>query len=424
LLQNLVFKCAKADGIRDFFHVGLLSCGGRVASAFSGALAGQGLVPAAAETVRAMATPALSDTPQQGQLVSVRSRQRVVNGARPGTLACAALKPIFHGPQQLLTHSSVEDAGLGEQLHAIREIGPGARLVEKIARPDPTGSDPPDQLDASLDAVRWGAASTADVKNIQVPLGSGLDTEDDSPRLSALEEAPPELRAVRVVTNEAAQGEKFVIPQNMRVPASSVIRSLFEADGERDAANHQDLGHWSDSKSKRLEGRAVAVEARRVADRVIAVVQPVEPVRRLQEQPPGPHDPHRPPGTKKSAPALSLAAVAAGVRNGWQGGDPLPREAQTTRRARGWRGVPWRWRPARWPTGLSHRAAGRAGADEAAAPEGEDVVRGVSYNGPRYEPPRTFAHEPGDRQSRREQATQNSRKHGLAYPVLRNLASG
>jgi hypothetical protein len=45
LLQNLVLKCAKADGIRDFFHVGLLSYGGRVVSAFGGALAGQTLVP-------------------------------------------------------------------------------------------------------------------------------------------------------------------------------------------------------------------------------------------------------------------------------------------------------------------------------------------------------------------------------------------
>ncbi len=45
LLQNLVLKCAKADGIRDFFHVGLVSYGGRVLSAFGGALAGQTLVP-------------------------------------------------------------------------------------------------------------------------------------------------------------------------------------------------------------------------------------------------------------------------------------------------------------------------------------------------------------------------------------------
>src|SRR3954465_2780790 len=45
LLQNLVLKCAKADGVRDFFHVGLISYGGRVLSAFGGGLAGQTLVP-------------------------------------------------------------------------------------------------------------------------------------------------------------------------------------------------------------------------------------------------------------------------------------------------------------------------------------------------------------------------------------------
>src|SRR3954451_5158969 len=45
LLQNLVLKCAKANGVRDFFHVGMVSYGGRVDSAFRGALAGSTLVP-------------------------------------------------------------------------------------------------------------------------------------------------------------------------------------------------------------------------------------------------------------------------------------------------------------------------------------------------------------------------------------------
>jgi hypothetical protein len=45
LLQNIALKCAKADGIRDFFHVGIISYGGRVTSAFGGALAGLSLIP-------------------------------------------------------------------------------------------------------------------------------------------------------------------------------------------------------------------------------------------------------------------------------------------------------------------------------------------------------------------------------------------
>ncbi len=45
LLQNIVLKCAKADGIRDFFRVGMIRYGGRVESAFGGTLAGETLVP-------------------------------------------------------------------------------------------------------------------------------------------------------------------------------------------------------------------------------------------------------------------------------------------------------------------------------------------------------------------------------------------
>lgn len=121
---------------------------------------------------------AASSPPDQGQLVSVRSRQWVVNDVRPSTLPAPALKPSFNGPQHLLTLSSVEDDGLGEELQVIWEIEPGAKVIDKVALPEPTGFDPPDKLDAFLDAVRWGAASSADVKNIQAPFRSGIDIED------------------------------------------------------------------------------------------------------------------------------------------------------------------------------------------------------------------------------------------------------
>jgi len=45
LLQNLVLKCAKGDGIRDYFHVGVIGYGGRVVWALGGKLSGQKLVP-------------------------------------------------------------------------------------------------------------------------------------------------------------------------------------------------------------------------------------------------------------------------------------------------------------------------------------------------------------------------------------------
>ena len=97
-------------------------------------------------------TVAVTSPPEQGQLVSVRSRQWVVNDVRPSTLPTLALKPTFSGPQHLLTLASIEDDGLGEELQVIWEIEPGAKVIEKVALPEPSGFDPPDKLDAFLDA--------------------------------------------------------------------------------------------------------------------------------------------------------------------------------------------------------------------------------------------------------------------------------
>lgn len=48
LLQSLVLKCAKSEGIRDYFYVGVFGYGGKVTSALGGGLAGQPLVPVSA----------------------------------------------------------------------------------------------------------------------------------------------------------------------------------------------------------------------------------------------------------------------------------------------------------------------------------------------------------------------------------------
>ena len=45
LLQNLVLKCAKADGVRDYFHVGVIGYGIKIGSVFKGKLAGKPLAP-------------------------------------------------------------------------------------------------------------------------------------------------------------------------------------------------------------------------------------------------------------------------------------------------------------------------------------------------------------------------------------------
>ncbi len=123
-------------------------------------------------------TTAIVSAPEQGQLVNVRARRWVVSEVNKSSLSAPSLEPMRGSPQHLVSLLSLEDDALGEELQVVWEIEPGATVVEKLDLPRPTGFDPPDRLDAFLDAVRWGAASTADVRNIQSPFRSGIDIED------------------------------------------------------------------------------------------------------------------------------------------------------------------------------------------------------------------------------------------------------
>lgn len=45
LLYELTLKCAKEEGVRDYFHVAVIGYGATVGSAFAGPLAGRDMVP-------------------------------------------------------------------------------------------------------------------------------------------------------------------------------------------------------------------------------------------------------------------------------------------------------------------------------------------------------------------------------------------
>lgn len=104
-----------------------------------------------------------------------------------------------------------------------------------------------------------------------------------TPSMFGDEPPPGDLRAVKVIPNTAAQEEGFYIPTNMRVPVASVIHRLFDAEPLSDGDGKEDLSQW-ESQGKPLEGRAVFVEGRKVADRVIAIVQPVEALKRHRKK--------------------------------------------------------------------------------------------------------------------------------------------
>ena len=116
--------------------------------------------------------------PEQGQLVDVRGRRYAVTDVEKSTLAPSILATNGWEPQHLVSLASVEDDALGEELQVIWELEPGAKTFDGGALPAPQGFDPPDRLDAFLNAVRWGAVSTADGRALQAPFRSGIEIED------------------------------------------------------------------------------------------------------------------------------------------------------------------------------------------------------------------------------------------------------
>jgi hypothetical protein len=84
LLQNLVLKCAKSEGIRDYFYVGIIGYGGVAASALGGPLAGQTLVPVSA----------ISNSP-----LRVEQRTRKVDDGAGGLIEQKFKFPVWFEPK-------------------------------------------------------------------------------------------------------------------------------------------------------------------------------------------------------------------------------------------------------------------------------------------------------------------------------------
>ena len=83
LLQNLVLKCAKADGVRDYFHVGVIGYGADVAPKLAGTDAQQALVPISA----------VANNP-----LRLEQRKRMVDDGAGGLVEQAFRFPVWFEP--------------------------------------------------------------------------------------------------------------------------------------------------------------------------------------------------------------------------------------------------------------------------------------------------------------------------------------
>jgi hypothetical protein len=83
----------------------------------------------------------------------------------------------------------------------------------------------------------------------------------------------PVLRAVTIIENERARRAGFRIHSNMRAPERSIVHRVFEGhspDGDAD----ENLDWWESSDGNRLPSIPIRVHARRVWDRVEALIVP------------------------------------------------------------------------------------------------------------------------------------------------------
>ena len=116
--------------------------------------------------------------PEPGQVVIVRQRPFVVNAIETSKLPLPSTVQDQSARQHLLRLASMEDEGLGEELAVVWELEPGVACLEKAQLPALRAFDQPRVFDAFLDAVTWGAVSSADDKALQAPFRSGVEVDD------------------------------------------------------------------------------------------------------------------------------------------------------------------------------------------------------------------------------------------------------
>src|ERR1700735_3351496 len=116
------------------------------------------------------------DPPSPGQLAQVRGRIWVVGEVERDSQPSLDGRPVQH----LVSLVSVEDDATGEELEVVWEVEPGTQVIERAELPTIAADrlDDPSELDAFLDAVRWGAVTSADHRSLQAPFRSGITIED------------------------------------------------------------------------------------------------------------------------------------------------------------------------------------------------------------------------------------------------------
>jgi superfamily II DNA/RNA helicase len=124
--------------------------------------------------------PALPPVPEPGQVVSVRGSTWAVTQIQAQGLPRSPADEQTPGLTHVVYLQSLEEDRLGEELAVVWELEVGHGLAPDQGLPETIsadGFDDPDTLAAFVDAVRWGAVTSADPDSYQAPFRSGANVE-------------------------------------------------------------------------------------------------------------------------------------------------------------------------------------------------------------------------------------------------------
>lgn len=124
--------------------------------------------------------PAVPALPEPGQVVEVRGSTWAVSNIQAQGLPRSPADESTAALSHVVDLQSLDEDRLGEQLSVVWELEVGHTVTPAQGLPDPIhadGFDEPTTLAGFIDAMRWGAVTSADPNRYQAPFWSGVNVE-------------------------------------------------------------------------------------------------------------------------------------------------------------------------------------------------------------------------------------------------------
>ena len=154
------------------------------------------------------------------------------------------------------------------------EFGKSGRLTFKVVERVRNRFNPEASFDSTLNACVAKAPAPI------ILLEAGLALKKHEQKLveagaASISDFSPSLRVLKSIPNEVARTELPHVPKQMRIPLDSVIARIHA--GENGAIleagmAEESLGNWTTSTGSGLPDVPVTVQARKVGDRVVAII--------------------------------------------------------------------------------------------------------------------------------------------------------